>query len=88
MLQYCPRQNLYLITDSRGIFVTTSPIVSPCIKVCAIDGTSGLCLGCGRTLNEIAQWARFDETERRQVMDALPGRLEAIAPQRGEGTGT
>ena len=29
-------------------------IESPCIKVCAVDPRSGLCLGCGRSLAEIA----------------------------------
>ncbi|MBL8544059.1 MAG: DUF1289 domain-containing protein, partial [Hyphomonadaceae bacterium] len=34
--------------------MTDRPISSPCIKVCAVDGSSGLCIGCGRTLKEIA----------------------------------
>jgi len=77
---------VFLIFDSRGIFVTNPPIISPCIKVCAIDGTSGQCLGCGRTLNEIANWARLDDAGRQRVMDELPERLAHLAPQRGEGT--
>ena len=31
-----------------------APIATPCIKVCVIDGESGLCLGCQRTLAEVA----------------------------------
>ena len=31
-------------------------IASPCIDVCKIDEASGLCLGCWRTLAEIAAW--------------------------------
>ena len=30
-------------------------VQSPCIKVCII-GKSGACIGCGRTLSEIAEW--------------------------------
>ena len=30
------------------------PIATPCVKVCAVDGASGYCLGCRRTLAEIA----------------------------------
>jgi predicted Fe-S protein YdhL (DUF1289 family) len=52
-------------------------IASPCTKVCTIDPRSGLCLGCGRTLSEIAQWASLDEGERERIMDELPQRLEA-----------
>ncbi len=28
----------------------------PCVKICTLDARSGLCLGCGRTLDEIARW--------------------------------
>lgn len=47
---------------------------SPCIKVCVIDPASGLCEGCGRTLQEIAQWARLSEVERQAIMAELPER--------------
>jgi hypothetical protein len=51
-------------------------IVSPCINVCAIDSASGLCSGCGRTLDEIARWASMSGDERAAVMRALPARRE------------
>jgi predicted Fe-S protein YdhL (DUF1289 family) len=54
------------------------PIKTPCIKVCVVDGQSGHCLGCGRTLNEIARWARLTDAERDQVMSLLPPRMEAL----------
>jgi predicted Fe-S protein YdhL (DUF1289 family) len=49
-------------------------IASPCTKVCIIDPRSGLCLGCGRTLDEIAGWASFTESERGRIMTELPQR--------------
>ncbi|TCR64842.1 DUF1289 domain-containing protein [Bosea sp. BK604] len=52
-----------------------SGISTPCIKICVIDPASSLCEGCGRTLQEIAQWAVLSETERLAIMAALPGRL-------------
>jgi predicted Fe-S protein YdhL (DUF1289 family) len=56
----------------------TSPppaaIATPCVKVCAVDGASGLCLGCGRTLPEIAGWTRLSDAERAAIMAALPAR--------------
>jgi predicted Fe-S protein YdhL (DUF1289 family) len=51
------------------------PISSPCNKVCTIDPRSHLCLGCGRTLTEIAQWASLPETERIRIMAGLPDRM-------------
>jgi uncharacterized protein len=55
-----------------------APIKTPCIKVCVVDGQSGNCLGCGRTLGEIAQWARFSDAQRDEVMALLPARIEAL----------
>lgn len=54
-----------------------SPPLSPCRNVCAVDGRTGLCVGCGRTLKEIAAWGGLDETRRRAIMAELPKRLAA-----------
>jgi len=48
---------------------------TPCIAVCVIDSKSSLCLGCGRTLPEIARWHRMDRAERRAVMAELAARM-------------
>lgn len=53
-------------------------IQSPCIKVCAVDGETGLCLGCGRSLKEIGGWMQFDDAGRQSVMDMLPDRLDHL----------
>lgn len=55
--------------------MTDTPISSPCIKVCAVSGKTGLCIGCGRTLAEIAGWGGMSEAERKAIMAQLPGRL-------------
>jgi predicted Fe-S protein YdhL (DUF1289 family) len=57
---------------------TMAAIESPCEKICVIDHASGLCTGCGRTLNEIASWTAYSSAERRRIMDELPERLEAM----------
>lgn len=48
--------------------------------VCTVDGASGLCLGCYRTLDEIAQWSRLPEEDRTRIMGQLSGRVERIDP--------
>ena len=58
------------------------PISTPCVKVCVVDGESGLCLGCYRTLNEIAKWARLEEAERLEITAALPARRGRIRPEK------
>jgi predicted Fe-S protein YdhL (DUF1289 family) len=57
-------------------------IRTPCVQVCFVDPDSGLCLGCRRTLPEIAQWSRLSDAERDRVMAELPARLERIAPEK------
>jgi predicted Fe-S protein YdhL (DUF1289 family) len=56
------------------------PIKTPCVQVCAIDAESGLCLGCFRSLPEIARWARLDDAERDDILRDLPARRGQIAP--------
>jgi uncharacterized protein len=48
---------------------------TPCIAVCIIDPKTGLCLGCGRTLPEIARWHRIENAERLAVMAQLSARM-------------
>ena len=58
------------------------PIKTPCIKVCVVDGESGLCLGCYRQLQEVAGWARFTDAERDAIMAELPSRRARIRPEK------
>jgi uncharacterized protein len=40
-----------------------------------IDPKTSLCLGCGRTLPEIARWHRMESAERQAVMALLATRM-------------
>ncbi|MBV7410050.1 DUF1289 domain-containing protein [Maritimibacter sp. DP1N21-5] len=57
--------------------------LSPCTKVCQIHPEMRLCIGCYRTIDEIARWSRLSDTERRLIMDALPDRAPMLARRRG-----
>lgn len=59
----------------------SQPISSPCQKVWAVDGRTGLCVGCGRTLKEIAAWPQLEETQRLAIMGELAGRLAGAKPE-------
>ena len=58
------------------------PIATPCTQVCVVDGESGLCLGCFRTLGEIAAWAALSDEARAALMAELPSRRRRIAPEK------
>lgn len=49
---------------------------SPCIAVCRLDPATGLCIGCGRSIDEIAQWPDLDDDVRRRIL----ARLRASPP--------
>lgn len=58
-----------------------SPILeSPCVDICTLDVRTSLCLGCGRTIDEIAAWGSMSVAERRRVIDDLPARIAAARP--------
>lgn len=40
---------------------------SPCIGVCTVDD-DGICMGCERTLDEIARWSTMSDSEKRGVL--------------------
>jgi len=44
-------------------------VSSPCTNVCALE--DGLCVGCGRTVAEIASWQSMSDDEREQVVQAI-----------------
>jgi hypothetical protein len=58
------------------------PIATPCVNICVVDGESGLCLGCQRTLAEVAGWARLTDAQRTAIMAELPARRPRIRPEK------
>jgi len=51
---------------------------SPCTQVCTLDAESGWCLGCLRSIDEIAAWGALDDAGKRRVLAALPSRRVAV----------
>lgn len=47
---------------------------SPCIDLCTMDDEDRYCLGCHRTLDEIALWSSFDQEEKETVWQLLEER--------------
>jgi len=56
---------------------------TPCVNICAVSGRHGLCIGCGRTLSEIAGWGGMSEAQRRAVMAELGERLRVAKARSG-----
>ncbi|MGB5079957.1 MAG: DUF1289 domain-containing protein [Burkholderiales bacterium] len=49
-------------------------VPSPCIDVCRMNPGSGLCEGCGRTLDEIADWSALTADQKSAVLARLAAR--------------
>jgi predicted Fe-S protein YdhL (DUF1289 family) len=47
-----------------------------------MDPARGVCLGCWRTLDEIARWGGMSDTEREAVIAALEVRRAAVDLER------
>ena len=46
-------------------------IDSPCNDICTTDPESGLCIGCGRTEKEIANWLIYSDNQKARVLKDL-----------------
>jgi predicted Fe-S protein YdhL (DUF1289 family) len=55
------------------------PVPSPCVSVCVLDAAgTNVCIGCGRTLDEVAAWSQMTNAQRRDVVARAPARLAAL----------
>ena len=44
--------------------------LSPCVMICTLDDEDR-CLGCGRTLEQISEWALMSKAQQWAVIDEL-----------------
>ena len=64
---------------SSSVQPQEAPVKSPCISVCALN-EQDLCIGCWRSIDEIAGWARMSEVQKREVMVRVRAREAAHNP--------
>ena len=55
---------------------------SPCLRICVIHPDAKICVGCHRTSEEIAKWSKYSHSERREILDNLPGRIKLLRKRR------
>tara|TARA_Y100001963_G_scaffold148585_1_gene226714 strand:- start:429 stop:602 length:174 start_codon:yes stop_codon:yes gene_type:complete len=41
---------------------------SPCVKICTMKKGWSLCIGCFRTIEQIAKWKTYSDEEKRKVI--------------------
>ncbi|MBD5801251.1 hypothetical protein AZOA_06580 [Azoarcus sp. Aa7] len=52
-------------------------IASPCINICRMSATTGLCEGCFRSLDEIVRWSRSEDADKRRILELVAQRRAA-----------
>jgi len=50
---------------------------SPCVAICELNAEN-ICIGCGRSREEITHWARLDADGKRAVNVRAEQRLQAL----------
>ncbi len=53
-------------------------VPSPCVQVCQMDESLGLCRGCRRTLKEIADWLEMSPKEQLATLQRLADRKRLL----------
>lgn len=53
-------------------------VPSPCVDICDVDKSCKYCIGCGRSLDEIAAWLTITDEQRFAIMEQLPERLKHL----------
>lgn len=52
-----------------------SEVKSPCRNVCTLDN-KGKCVGCFRTIEEIANWSLYPDSDKRKVLNLTQLRMQ------------
>jgi predicted Fe-S protein YdhL (DUF1289 family) len=60
----------------------TDPLASPCVRNCCLDDDN-VCLGCGRSLQEIVAWSTADPAEKAAILVRSRERTAAHRARRG-----
>ena len=53
-------------------------VPSPCVQVCQMDEALGLCRGCRRTMQEIADWLEMSPAEQLGTLKRVADRRRVL----------
>lgn len=62
-------------------------VQSPCVNICVIHPKERLCVGCLRSIDEIAMWSSMDDKQRSQILSELSARTPRLTKRRGGRSG-
>jgi predicted Fe-S protein YdhL (DUF1289 family) len=53
-------------------------IESPCVRICTLDESGRVCMGCFRTIEEIGQWSQMGDPARARVVERAFERRKSL----------
>jgi predicted Fe-S protein YdhL (DUF1289 family) len=62
----------------------SDPLSSPCVRNCCLD-EDNICMGCGRSLEEIVQWGTASDADKSAILARSRERLGARPILSGRG---
>lgn len=65
------------LAEAIAVARTQTPVGSPCIDVCRLNASSGLCEGCLRSRDEIKAWKSMNDPDRLALLEDLTHRIGA-----------
>ena len=54
----------------------SQPVETPCMAICRTE--NGVCIGCGRTTEEIEKWLDYTDNERKIIMKKLESSFDDL----------
>lgn len=54
-------------TMTESVKEIVAAVKSPCVSVCALND-DGMCIGCWRSVDEIAAWSELDNERKREIV--------------------
>ncbi|GAC1631343.1 MAG: hypothetical protein NVS9B10_24690 [Nevskia sp.] len=58
-------------------------VASPCTGICTLNAEN-VCVGCGRRIDEIAEWGRALESRKRRIVELAALRLAELKTETTE----
>lgn len=75
-IQRMPLNHLTIPSSPAPGASASASVASPCVRRCTLD-EGDVCVGCGRTLDDIRQWREMTEAERADCVARAAQRRQA-----------
>ena len=49
-------------------------VLTPCVKICELDQYNQICIGCGRTVEQLREWLIYSDDKRKNIMKEIKKR--------------